>query len=44
MVQAAETDKRYKDLMGMIACSHDSKECMVHRCDKCPGTEPQVLP
>ena len=40
IVQAAETDKTYKDLIGMIVCSHDSKECMVHRCDKCPGTEP----
>ena len=40
MVQAAETDKTYKNLMGMIVCSRDSKECMVHRCDKCPGAEP----
>ena len=40
MLQAAETDKTYKDLMGMIVCSRDSKECMVYRCDKCPGTEP----
>ena len=40
MVQAAETDKMYKNLMGMIVCSLDSKECMVHRCDKCPATEP----
>ena len=30
MVQAAETDKMYKDLMDKIVCSHDSKECMVH--------------
>ena len=29
MVQAAETDKMYKDLMDKIACSQDSKECMV---------------
>ena len=40
MVQASKTDKTYKDLMGMIVCSRNSKECMVHRCDKCPGTEP----
>ena len=33
MVQAAETDKMYKDLMDTIVCSHDSKECMVHWCD-----------
>ena len=29
----------YKDLMGMIVCDCDSKTCMVHRCDKCPGTD-----
>ena len=23
----------------MIVCNRDSKECMVHRCNKCPGTE-----
>ena len=33
MVQAAETDKMYKDLMDTNVCSHDSKECMVHCCD-----------
>ena len=23
----------------MIVCNRDSKECMVHRCNKCPGIE-----
>ena len=32
-IQAAETDKMYKDLMDTIVCCHDSKECMVHSCD-----------
>ena len=40
MVQAAETDKTYKDLTGMIVCSHDSKEHMIHRCDICLAIEP----
>ena len=30
MVQAAETDKMYKDLMDTIVCSQGSKECMAH--------------
>ena len=36
IVQAAATDKTYKDLMNMIVCSCDIKEHMVHRCDKSP--------
>lgn len=29
----------YKVLMGTTVCELESKECMLHRCDKCPGKE-----
>ena len=40
MVEAAKTDKSYKDMIDMVVCSRQNRRCMVHRCDKCPGTEP----
>ena len=27
----------YKDLMAKIVCDTTNLECMVHRCDNCPG-------
>ena len=40
---AEEEDKRfnvtYKDLMSKIVCDMDKLECMVHRCEDCPGFE-----
>ena len=30
-------DSDYKDLMKMIVCDIENLECMVHRCEKCPG-------
>ena len=27
----------YYEIIDMIVCNRDSKECMVHRCKKCPG-------
>ena len=27
----------YKDLMSYIVCDIEDKNCMMHRCDKCPG-------
>ena len=29
----------YYEIIDMIVCNRDSKECMVHRCKKCPGIE-----
>ncbi len=40
MVEAAKIDKSYKDMIDMIVCNREDRECMVHRCDKCPGTDP----
>lgn len=40
IVEAAKTDKNYKDMIDMVVCSRENRTCMVHRCDKCPGTEP----
>ena len=40
LVDAIKTGHTYKDFMEMIVCDCTSKMCMVHRCDKCPGTDP----
>ena len=39
LVDAIDLDKTYKDLIDMIVCDRDSKTCMIHRCDDCPGTQ-----
>ena len=39
MLDAANLDSHYKELVDMIVCDEHSKECMVHRCRKCPGIE-----
>ena len=30
----------YHDLVNMVVCVRESGTCMIHRCEKCPGTEP----
>lgn len=40
LVHAANIDKTYKELMGMMVCNTESKMCMIHRCPNCPGSAP----
>ena len=40
LVEAAQTGVTYKDMIDNIVCNREMKDCMVHRCDMCPGTEP----
>ena len=39
MVQAAILDLDYKEMIDMLVCSRESRTCMIHRCNKCPGKE-----
>ena len=39
LINATKTGHTYKELMEMIVCDCDNRTCMVHRCDKCPGTD-----
>ena len=39
LVDALNWDYSYKDLINILVCDAFRRECMVHRCDKCPGTE-----
>ena len=39
LVDAIDLDQTYKDLIDIIVCDRDSKTCMIHRCDDCPGTQ-----
>ena len=29
--------KDYHELLELIVCNRNSKECMIHRCESCPG-------
>ena len=40
LVDALKTGHTYKELMETTVCDCKSKICMVHRCVKCPGTDP----
>ena len=40
MLNAIKLDKDYHQLLELIVCSRNSKECMIHRCPNCPGIEP----
>ena len=31
--------RSYKVLMSKLVCSLDSRICMIHRCENCPGTD-----
>ena len=37
LVGAIDWNLTYKDLMEIMVCNIGNKECMVHRCDNCPG-------
>ena len=39
MLSAINSEKDYHELLEMIVCNRDSKECMVHRCPSCPGVD-----
>ena len=37
LVNAANIDKNYLDLMAMTVCDLNKKMSIVHRCERCPG-------
>ena len=37
LVHAANIDKDYHDLMAMVVCDLNTKMCMIHRYENCPG-------
>eukprot|EP00112_Aurelia_sp_Birch-Aquarium-sp1_P007436 Seg1810.5 transcript_id=Seg1810.5/GoldUCD/mRNA.D3Y31 product="hypothetical protein" protein_id=Seg1810.5/GoldUCD/D3Y31 len=37
LVNAIGWPYTYKDLIKIVVCSDDKGECMVHRCNQCPG-------
>ena len=37
LVHAANIGKDYHDLMAMVVCDLNTKMCMIHRCENCPG-------
>lgn len=40
VLNAIRLDKDYHQLLELIVCNRDRKECMIHRCPNCPGIEP----
>ena len=39
MLSAIGLEKSYHTLIEKIACSRESKICMIHQCENCQGTE-----
>ena len=39
LIDAIDIQDTYKDLMSKLVCSLDSADCMIHRCEKCPGND-----
>nr|XP_047122478.1 uncharacterized protein LOC124805966 [Hydra vulgaris] len=39
MFSAVKLEKNYHELIEKIVCSRESRECMVHRCNQCPGIQ-----
>ena len=42
MLSAVKLGKNYHEFIENIVCSRDSRECMVHRCNNCPGIQNAV--
>ena len=40
MMCAVPINEDYRTLIAITVCSMDSKDCMLHRCEMCPGVEP----
>ena len=38
LIDATPGVKNYQELMTAIVCDHQNRDCMLHRCDMCPGT------
>ena len=41
LVDALNWYVTYKDLINKIVCDSANRECMMHRCENCPGQEAQ---
>ena len=39
LVSAIDWEITYKDLISKVVCDASKKECMLHRCEKCPGRD-----
>ena len=37
LLSSVNLSKDYHELLDLIVCDRDSKECMIHRCESCPG-------
>ena len=40
MIDTMKINMTYQRLIDFVVCERDSKDCMIHRCKDCPGTEP----
>ena len=39
MLESIKLQKDYHELVEMIVCDRDSRDCMIHRCASCHGIE-----
>ena len=38
LLKAVDLEQSYHELIEMIVCNRNNRECMIHRCVNCPGT------
>ena len=39
MISSVPLTKSYHELIEMIVCHRENKQCLIHRCPNCPGIE-----
>ena len=39
LTNGLDTQDNYKTLMSKLVCSLNNADCMIHRCENCPGSE-----
>ena len=39
LINALNTKEDYKDMMKLLVCSTENRDCMIHRCSECPSSD-----
>jgi len=39
LTNALNTKEAYKDMMKLLVCSTENRDCMIHRCSECPSSD-----
>ena len=39
LINSLNTKEDYKDMMKLLVCNTDNRDCMIHRCSECPSSD-----